>query len=351
MERKNLIEIVIILLAGLLSTTALSFQQQASLHQTRLYMGTFVEITVYGKDTHACQRAIDAAFDELEKAENSFSKYMSNSEVSLINKLASQRAVKVSPEVFEVISISQDISKLSDGAFDITVGSLMNIWDLARKIRRVPNREELHGALEVANYDEVILDTSEQTVNFRKAGVQIDLGGIAKGYAVDKAVDALRRYGISSALVNAGGDIFALGSPPSEDCWKVGLQHPRNRDEIVTILELTNQAVVTSGDYENCFFIGDRRYCHIIDPRTGEPVQGMLSTTVIAPSASEADALATAVFVLGLKEGMSFIEGLNQIEGVIIAEDKSSLDNMKIAVSSGLEAKLVFTAQEHKRGW
>jgi len=169
-------------------------------------------------------------------------------------------------------------------------------------------------------------------------GMRIDVGGIAKGYAVDSAIRVLKEAGIQNALINAGGDIYGVGTPPGKESWRIGIRHPRDRADLLGVIELKDKAVATSGDYENFFEVDGKRYCHIMDTRTARPVQGIMSVTILADTAVEADALATAIFPLGADKGMKLIESLEGVDGIIVTG--SEADDMKIMMSSGLENRI-----------
>ena len=298
--------------------------------ESRFLLGTVVEITVGKESSEKAQRAIKAAFPRIKRIENLMSIYKEGSEVSSLNREAGKSALKVSPEVFEVIKKSLYYSEISEGAFDITVGVLEEAWGFEDKEYRLPPAEELRRDLRLVNYKDILLDEERETIRFRKKGMKIDLGGVAKGYAVEEAIKELRKEGVRKALVNAGGDIQGMG----EREWKIGLKHPLKKGEILTTLKLRNQAVATSGDYEKFFFKEGRRYHHLIDPRTGKPAQGSMSVTILAPGATIADILATAVFVLGPSKGMELIEKLENVEGIIVTSER------EIKISSGLKGRI-----------
>ncbi len=282
--------------------------------KTRILMGTFVEIKAYGDERQTVLRAIDRAFSEMERLEKMMSNYREDSEVSLVERMAPEE-VKVSPELFEVVSKAVKVSRLSDGAFDITVGTLGRVWDFEKG--RVPERKELEALLPLVDYRKIELIPGRSAIRLERKGMSLTLGGIAKGYIVDRAMEVLRSEGIGDALINAGGDIRVMGKGKR---WRIGIQHPRKRNGLLGIIELSNGAVATSGDYERFFIKDGVRYHHILDPRTGMPARGVESVTILAPEAWYADALATAVFVLGRQRGMRLIEGLKGVEGMVVDE-------------------------------
>jgi len=293
--------------------------------QSKLLMGTVVEIKVVGKDQAKAKEAIEEAFGEIEKVNSLMSTYIEESEVSLLNR---EGMARVSGQTLEVIEEALRMSSLSKGAFDITVRPLINLWRKARKEKKLPSREEIEGALSLVGFKGIEIE--EDVVRLKSAGMEIDLGGIAKGYAVDKAIEALKDAGIENALVNAGGDIYALGLRSSKKPWTIGIQHPREKNKILATVKVTNKAVTTSGDYERYFTLDGVRYSHIISPKTGYPVSEVpMSVSIIAQNCTLADALATACFVLGPDEGTKLIESLPQVEGMIIG------NKMNISYSKG----------------
>lgn len=308
------------LLLGLLLTfllTGCSSPKERSFPRTRLLMGTKVTITVRDVPEGKAYKAINHAFQEMERIESLFSTYKEDSEISRINREAGEKVIPANPEVIMLIGKSLHFSSLSGGAFDITVRPLMQLWGFTRKEGRIPSREELERTLPLVNYKNILLDGKENRIGFSREGVEIDLGGIAKGYAVDKAVEVLRKEGINSALVNAGGDLFALGSFKKRP-WRVGIRDPRQREEIMGILEVEDRGVATSGNYERYFIHKGKRYSHLINPWSGLPVEGIEGVTIIAPNTTTADALATAVFVLGPQKGIKLIDELKGVEGLIV---------------------------------
>ncbi len=284
-------------------------------------MDTFCEISCYGGNEDAAVSAIDAAFKEMERIEHVFSKFDENSEVSKINRLAGLEKVMASEEVFKLTERSVYYSSISDGAFDITVAPLMEIWGFVRKHKVIPDKDAVENALKSVGYKNIALDPEELSIRFLNKGVKVDFGGIAKGYAVDRAKDVLVSKGIKNGLVNLGGNIFALGNAPGNKVWKIGVHDSRNKGKLLRSFELRDNAISTSGNYERFFAIGGKRYSHIINPVTGEPCQGIISVTVIADSAEEADALSTAIFVMGEEKGINLAKSIKGIKVLILKED------------------------------
>lgn len=233
--------------------------------------------------------AISAAFREIQRIDALMSLHRADSELSRLN---AREIEQVSEDLFKVLATAREISELTEGSFDVTLRPVANLWGFIWKEHRLPTETELAGALHNVDYRLVQLDAGRRKVSFLREGVSIDLGGIAKGYAVDCALEKMRQMGVTNAMVRAGGDLRVLGE------WDVRMEDPQKRGRRQTI-RLRDAAISTSGDYENYFEIAGRRYSHILDPRTGLPVEGVAACTVIAPTCMEADALATALFVYG----------------------------------------------------
>lgn len=276
-------------------------------------MGTFVEITVWDKDRANAYKAIEEAFQEMERVEHLASIFREDSEISEINRAGK---AKLSSSLFYLIKQAYYVGDLTKGAFDITVSPLSSLWKEKIAKKEIPSQKDISQLLELVNYRDITFGDNNE-ISFRKKGVSIDLGGIAKGYAVDCAVSILKDYKIRNALVNAGGDIFVLGKNKTKK-WSVALQHPRIKQEILGTIGLKNKAIFTSGDYESFFIKDEIRYHHIINPQTGYPSKECISVTILADNGSLADGLATGIFVLGPFEGMRLIESLSGVEGIII---------------------------------
>ncbi|NLY10828.1 MAG: FAD:protein FMN transferase [Firmicutes bacterium] len=293
--------------------------------ETRFYMDTFVTISATGANS---SEIVEQAFNEIKRVEELFSRFLPASDVYKINVNAG-KWVGVSPEVIEVIEIGLKISGITNGAFDVTIGSLVTLWGFGTGDYRVPSEEELEQALLKIDYNKIQINKKTNEV-FIPEGFVIDLGGVAKGYAVDRATGVLKTNGIKHGMVNAGGDIVTIGPKVDGSLWRVGVQDPINTTEILLVIPMKDSAIVTSGDYQRFFIEDNVRYHHIIDPRTGYPAKGLTSVTVVAPSATEADLYSTAIFVLGLDKGKELVESLKEIEAVIVDT------NGQVWISSGL---------------
>lgn len=303
-------------------------------------MGTIVEIIVADQNSSGqfLNGAIKAAFEEIARVEDLLSRFKPQSDISRINAGAAVQPVTVSRETIALIAESAKFSRLSNGAFDITVQPLMQIWGFAENGReRLPSPEELKQARSKVGYQHIKIIDSRQSVSFAQPGMSLDLGGLAKGYAVDQAVAALKKRGIKNALINAGGDIYALGSRGKLKKWRIAVRHPRKKAAVLAVLELQDQAVATSGDYEQYIKAGGRRLSHIVNPGTGQPcADSPASVTVLAEDCLTADALATAVCVLGSKKGMDLINRLENSEAIIVNIKKDKAD---ILLSQGLQER------------
>lgn len=308
---------ICVVIAVLLSVIIIQKYRVKPLKRTEMIMGTLIEITVIP----ANEKAISEAFEALKKVDALMSTYKEDSEISILNREGEKQ---VSEETLEVIEDAIKFSNITDGAFDITVRPLINLWKKAEKEEKVPTEMEIEEAISLVGYQRIILEGNQ--IRLEKKGMQIDLGGIAKGYAVDKAIEALKKNSTKRALVNAGGDLYALGKAPQAGGWSIGIQDPRDEDKIIDIIKVKDKAVATSGDYRRYFTLEGKRFSHIVNPKTGLTVQDVpMSVTIIGPDATTTDALSTGVFVLGPEEGMKLIESLPGVEGMIISEGMKKL--------------------------
>jgi thiamine biosynthesis lipoprotein len=310
---------MIVLLAGLLALSWWRLQPaDDEIRRSQLLMGTVVEIMAGGRRAGQLEGAVDAAFAEMVRLDHLLSSYIQDSEVSRLSQSASGGAV--SAETAAVIGLGLEVARRSGGAFDLTLGRLKALWGIDRENPVVPNRQAITAAL--AGIGPNALTLNGRQLNKHDAELQIDLGGIAKGYAVDRAIAVLREHGIASAAVNAGGDMYLLGQRP-ERPWRVGIQQPRQKDAVLETVQVSDRAVVTSGDYERFFEQDGQRYHHIFDPQSGFPARSCQSVTIIADSVALGDALATALFVLGPQEGLRLLDQYPGAEALIVAADGS----------------------------
>ncbi len=264
-------------------------------------MATEYTVVAYGSNREYLAAVVNEVFEEIDRLDAQMSNYKPESDLSHVNRDAARRSVVVEPGLFQLIQDSVRYSEETNGAFDITVGPLMKAWGFFRGQGHLPTREEIAQVLKHVGYQHVKLDPASRTVRFDEDGIELDLGGIAKGYAVDRAVKILRENGVTSALVSSGtSSIYALGAPPGARAWRVTLRGPYNAKKVGNVILLRNHSVSTSANYERFFNLGGKKYGHIMDPHTGMPVEGMLSTAVLAPSTCQSDALTKPLFILGV---------------------------------------------------
>jgi len=285
---------------------------------TRPLMGTEVSVYLWSDDADLGQQALEEVFEEAARIDRLMSTYKDDSEISKINRLAAEGPVVAGDELFQLIQRSLDISVLTLGAFDITYDSVGQHYDF--RARRRPDTQTVESEKEYIDYRYVQLDKAERSVAFLKDGVRINLGGIAKGYVVERGVDLLRHRGITNAIVTAGGDSRLLGDRRGRP-WMVGIRDPRNDGQVAISVPLVDEAISTSGDYERYFDEDGVRYHHIIKPSTGKPAGGVHSATVFGPDAVITDALSTSVFVMGVDQGLILIGTLPDYESIVIDAD------------------------------
>jgi len=264
-------------------------------------MGSTYSIAIYGADRIAMEAAVDAAFDEVRRLDDMLSNYKPDSQWSEVNRYAAERPVKVSPELFRLLSACLGYSRESEGAFDLSVGPLMKVWGFYKGSGHLPHRPEVQAALTKVGYQHIRLDAATQSVSFDRSGVELDPGGIGKGYAVDRMVEILRRKGFQIALVaGSGSSIYGMGAPPTESRgWRVEIRDPWSPSKVSTEVFLKDMSMSTSGSYEKFFRAEGKTYAHIMDPRTGYPAQGSVSVSVIAPRTIDSEAWAKPYFVNG----------------------------------------------------
>src|SRR2546425_12466952 len=292
------IVVVLFLLAvfGPIATSSEELRLEASVEA----MGSTYSLVLYGEDRSRLEGASEDAFEEVRRLDRMLSNYRPESEWSEVNRHAAERPVKVSAELFQLLSACVEYSRQSEGAFDISVGPLMKVWGFYKGSGHLPQRAEIRGALSKTGYRNILLDASNRTVRFARQGVELDPGGIGKGYAVDRMVEILRKDGIAAALVSASGSsIYALGAPPGEAGWKVRIRDPKDEEKTVTEVTLKNESMSTSGNYEKFFWADGKIYSHIMDPRTGFPATGMLSASVITPRTLDSEAWTKPCYING----------------------------------------------------
>ncbi|MEQ1580177.1 MAG: FAD:protein FMN transferase [Steroidobacteraceae bacterium] len=306
-----------------------------SVTESRIAMGSSVTVTVWTPDEPAAEAAIAEVFQEFERLENLMSVWREGSDVLRLNTAAGKGPVKLSPEVIEVLGLARHYSELSGGKFDVTFGPLSGLWRFDHDQDNViPDPAAIAARLPLIGWKDLLVDAVAGTAELRRAGMSVHLGGIGKGYAVDHAVAILRRHGFENFLIQSGGDMY-VGGHPQRPAWRLGIQDPRGpEDTPFAVLDLTNATFSTSGDYERFFMKDGRRYHHILDPGSGTPAMASRSVTIVTSRAVDADALSTAVFILGPEAGMALIEQLPDVEGVIVGARN------EVRVSSGLKDRL-----------
>ncbi|MCL5129387.1 FAD:protein FMN transferase [Algibacter sp. L4_22] len=292
--------------------------------RTLKLMGSRFDITVVANDSIMGNKYIDSAVAEIIRIEKLMSSWDENSQTSAINKNAGIKPVKVDLELFNLIERAIRISRLTDGAFDISYASMDRIWKFDGSMMVMPSEKEIKASVAKVGFQNIVLDKVNTTIFLKLEGMKIGFGAIGKGYAADKAKALLIEKGVVSGIINASGDMNTWGKQPDGTAWKVAITNPMNKNKVFALLPITNGAVVTSGNYEKYVNFNGKRYTHIIDPRTGYPSSGIISVTVFAPKAELADALATSVFVMGKEAGLDRINQLPKIECIII-DDKGNI--------------------------
>jgi FAD:protein FMN transferase len=293
-------------------------------HRLEKLMGVRFEITAITTDSAIAWQGVEAAVSEINRIEKLISSWDSLSQTSAINRMAGIQPIKVSQELFALIRRSLKISRLTQGAFDISYASMDKIWQFDGTMTALPAPEQVAASVAKVGYQNIVLDEKDTTVFLKLTGMKIGFGAIGKGYAANRAKAVMVNLGIENGLVDAGGDLLCWGHQENGQPWQIGIADPAEKTNIFSWLQAGDMAVVTSGNYEKFSMIEGRRYAHIIDPRTGYPVQGIQSVTIVCPDAELADGLATAVFVMGEKEGLHLINQLKGIECLIV-NDKNEL--------------------------
>ncbi|NQT23005.1 MAG: FAD:protein FMN transferase [Candidatus Omnitrophica bacterium] len=304
-------------------------------YQTRSLplLGTIINCKTF--DSRDSKEAIDQAIDRMKALEDVFDRFRPTSEVRRVNKVAGERAFDVTKDFFQLLDQSLYLSAVTGGAFDVTVGPLVEAWGFySKKKFELPSKKVISRALEAVGYRHVILDPEILSVKFDVHGVELDFNAIAKGYIVDEAARVLKKNGVEVALIDAGGDVLCIGRRNDKE-WILGIRHPINKKRVIARMSLSGGAAATSGGYENYITIDGKKFPHILDPRTGYPPEhNVLSATVVCKSLAMADALATALFVMEPDEGLDLIESLDNIDCVIIAIEN---DNIKFFISEGIK--------------
>jgi thiamine biosynthesis lipoprotein len=288
------------------------------LQRTDAIMGTRIYVELWDENSDHGGAAIDAVMAEMHRIDDLMSHYKPESQLSQINAHAAQEPVKVDPELFDLIKLSTHYSEITEGAFDITYASVGYLYDYRRHIK--PTEEQIKAALPGVNWRNMLLDQEHHTVRFERPGMRIDLGGIGKGYAVDRGIAVLQARGITHAVVTAGGDTRIIGDHMGRP-WLVAIRHPDDRDKVVTRIPLSDAAMSTSGDYERYFDEKGVRYHHIIDPHTGHSASKVRSATIIGPTATQTDGMSKTAFVLGPEKALEIINRMPEYDAVFVTPD------------------------------
>ncbi len=318
--------------------------------ESRVLMDTFCTITLVSDSKEKAREAIEAGFAEIKKLETLLNYFSDSSEISAVNRAAGIAPVKVSSDTIEILEKTALINRLTEGAFDPTLAPVIGLWDFSKNIlnHSVPLKNDILEALELVDYSLVTIDKDKSEVYLVEKGMELDLGGIAKGFGADRAIEAVRSRGIKAALVAIAGDIRGYGLSASGDAWNVGIQNPRPDavtdkpwEDISARLELKDRAISTSGDYQRYFLVDGKRYHHILDPERGFPAESdLVSATVLAPEGYLADSLSTAVFVLGSEKGIALLESQGY-DGVLIKKSK------EVVLTKGLEGKVTILNHDY----
>jgi len=289
----------------------------------RVVMGTFANITAVAADSRTAKACVEAAFSRLKRVDELMSDYKSDSQLSQVNRDAFKEPVHVDDDLFEVLDIAVEYSGQTDGAFDVTVGPVVKLWREAEETGALPPEEDIAQAGSKVGFEKLILDRENKTVRFKVDGMRLDLGGIAKGYAIDLAIEAMQKAGAIGGLVDVGGDVRCFGPPSdSKESWLVGLQDPSVENQLLLVLKLRGVAVATSGGYRRFAEIDGKKYSHIINPQASSAADELVSVSIVARTATAADALATAVSVMGREKGLALVESLAQTEAILVPGGK-----------------------------
>lgn len=331
------VAILICAVFGLTACSQSDLSAPKPYEETQFLMDTIIEITAYGPNAEQAVKAAFAEFRRLHELTNNFDPH---SQVSKINQMAGKEKVKVDPDIVLMITKANAMSDKLDGVFDVTIGPVTDLWGIGRKGDFVPTQAEIDKVLPLVNYRLVEVDAATSTVYLPKPGMKLDLGAVAKETAVRKTCAILKSYGITSALINAGGDIRVIGRRPDGNPWRIGIQHPRKTDGVIAKLALADwDTMETSGDYQRFIISKGIRYSHIFDPRTGRQPRTLASVTVISNSSAGNDIYTTSLFVLGPQRGLEVLKRFPGTEVIMVTADG------QVITSPGLKGKLEITGE------
>jgi len=341
-----LVLLFIALIAGLTACGREVSPSEKGIEDTEFAMGTVITLKIYGKDDRAI---LDKAFQRIHEIEKRMSASIPSSDISRVNQHPGQD-IEVHEDTFFVVEKAKEFAELSQGAFTPAILPIVNLWgigteELKRKGYPIPTDEQISALLDKLDHRLVHLDRERRTIRLEKEGMGLDLGGIAKGYAADEVKRIFQEMGVESAIINLGGNVYALGRKLDGSAWRIGVRDPRsqqNKESHVLILETSDRGVITSGDYERYFIKDGIRYHHIFDARLGKPARsGVMSATIVTDRSIDGDALSTAVFVLGPEKGLDLVEELPGVEAVVVTEDK------KVYVTEGIAGNIQITNEEY----
>ncbi len=302
-------------------------------------MGSRFDITIVAKDTVAAEAYIDTVVAEVTRIENLISDWRPQTQISEVNRNAGIRPVKVDREVFELTERALYLSRLTDGAFDISFAAMNRIWKFDGSMTEMPSPEAIKKSVEKIGYQNILLDSANSTIFLKKEGMKIGFGALGEGYAADKCREMMIAKGVQAGIVNGSGDMNTWGRHPGGDSWKIGVTNPIDNNELFAILPLEDEAAVTSGSYEKYVKFNGKRYAHIINPKTGYPASGLSSVTVLGPGAEFANGLSTSIMVLGKKKGLKLLRSFPQYRGILV-DDKGRVvttKNMNIEVAKRVD--------------
>ncbi|MCB2321346.1 FAD:protein FMN transferase [Clostridium tagluense] len=310
-----------------------------SVEKETYMMGTIVQLKVYGENS---EKATELALKRISDIESKMSVNIKSSEITKLNAKAGVSGEKLSVDTYSVIEKAVKYSKLTDGSLDATIEPIVKLWGIGTDKARIPSKSEIEEKLKLVDYKDIILDSKNSTVQLRRTGQAIDLGAIAKGYTADEIKKVLIDNKVNSALINLGGNVFAVGSKPDGTSWNIGIQNPLDtRGQYLGTISVTDKSMVTSGNYERYFIVDGKRYHHIFDPKTGYPSEaGLISTTIVSDNSIDGDALSTSTYILGLSKGIKLIESIKGVEAIFVTSDK------KVYVTAGLKDSFNLTNKE-----
>ena len=327
--------VVLLAITTLSAGTGHAAPSASSTREYRYVMGTSVEVEAFGGETVTRQAAIEEAFGAIFEVDRLMSNYRDDSELSLVNRIAAQTAVQVSDPMFSVLEAAQEVSARSQGAFDVTAGPLVRLWGFYSKQPHLPTAEELTAVRPLVDYRNVLLDRQRHEVRLARPGVEIDLGGIAKGFAVDLAAGVLRRHGLAG-FIDAGGNQYALGHPEGKRLWSIGVKDPNDPNRLIGAIETAETSISTSANYANFLTSNGRAYGHILDPHSLKPSEKALSVTILSRDGTLADAMSKAAFILGPKAGLDLVASFPGMSALIAYRDANG--GVALAMSEGLKA-------------